>query len=350
MLRHKALAYFALLAAVFIWGVNFVVVKEATKAWSGQEFTFLAARFWLACLVFGSFLIFRHGSITKVFAFSRPMLLRTALVGGVLAVGYGFQTCYLAQENSGAVSAAFLTSTTVLWAPLLARLFRQKVYVATIIGAVVAMVGIVCMEWQTATWKSGWGNWLALFAAIAFAVEILLVSRFAPKHQSMQWTTVCCFCVAIIMTVTAASREGWAWPEGHGASRVFAVVFTGLLATAVALGLQNWAQAQEINEVKVIDGPRAAIISTLEPVFTTLAVGLLILLGLQGRYPDDPTLPAVGCFLILAGTLISEFAAAKRGQQREAPDAAQDSGTRQPKWAAPSAALRAAEDLQDVTK
>jgi hypothetical protein len=116
------------------------------------------------------------------------------------------------------------------------------------------------------------------------------------------------------------------------------------------LGLQNWAQAQEINEVKVIDGPRAAIISTLEPVFTTLAVGLLILLGLQGRYPDDPTLPAVGCFLILAGTLISEFAAAKRGQQREAPDAAQDSGTRQPKWAAPSAALRAAEDLQDVTK
>jgi drug/metabolite transporter (DMT)-like permease len=211
------------------------------------------------------------------------------------------------------------------------------------------MVGIVCMEWQTATWKSGWGNWLALFAAIAFAVEILLVSRFAPKHQSVQWTTVCCFCVAIIMSVTAASREDWGWAEGHGASRIFAVVFTGLFATAVALGLQNWAQAQEIDDVKIIDGPRAAIIGTLEPVFTTLTVGVLILLGFQGRYPDDPTLPAVGCFLILAGTLVSELAAAKRGQQEES-DAAQNGDTVQPPRAVHSRALRTAEDFQEVTK
>jgi drug/metabolite transporter (DMT)-like permease len=350
MLRNRALAYFALLAAVFIWGVNFVVVKEATKAWRGQEFTFLAARFWLACLVFGSFLIFRNRSITKAFAIGRSQLLQTALVGGVLAVGYAFQTWYLAQESSGAVSAAFLTSTTVLWAPLLARLFRQKVYRATVVGAVVAMVGIVCIEWQSATWKSGWANWLALLAAIAFAVEILLVSRFAPKDQSIQWTTVCCFCVAIIMSVTAASREGWSWPEGQGTPRVFAVVFTGLFATAVALGLQNWAQAQEIDEVKIVDGPRAAIIGTLEPVFTTLAVGALILLGLQGRYPDDPTLPAVGCFLILAGTLVSEFAAAKRGQREAAADAARDDGARQPRWVAPSGALQAAEEFQDIAK
>jgi drug/metabolite transporter (DMT)-like permease len=349
MLRHRALAYFALLAAVFIWGVNFVVVKEATKAWSGQEFTFLAARFWLACFVFGSFLIFRHRSVTKIFALSRPLLLRTALVGGVLAVGYGFQTWYLAQEGSGAVSAAFLTSTTVLWAPLLARLFRQKVYPSTLVGAVVAMFGIICMEWHTVTWKSGWGNWLALFAAAAFAIEILLVSRFAPKLQSVQWTTACCFCVAIIMTVTAVSQEGWSWPEGQGDSRIFAVVFTGLFATAIALGLQNWAQAQEINEVKIIDGPRAAIIATLEPVFTTLAVGALILLGFQGRYPDDPILPAVGCFLILVGTLISEFAAAKRGQQEEA-DAKQDSDARHPQWPASASARRVAEGFQDVTE
>lgn len=317
MLRHRSLAYFALLAAVFIWGVNFVVVKEATRAWKEQEFTFLAARFWLACFVYGSFLIFRHRSLTRAFPVGRPLLFQAVVVGSVLAVGYGAQTWYLAQESSGAVSAAFLTSTTVLWAPLLAYLLRQKVHLATVVGAVVAMVGIVCMEWQTSTWKSGWGNWLALFAAIAFAVEILLVSRFAPKDSSLQWTTVCCLCVALIMTVIAISREDWSWPEGQALPRVFAVVFTGVFATAVALGLQNWAQAQEIDNAKIIDGPRAAIIATLEPVFTTLAVGALILLGLQGRYPDDPTLPAVGCFLILAGTLVSEVAAAKRGQQED---------------------------------
>lgn len=315
MLRHRALAYFALLTAVFIWGVNFVVVKEATKAWEGQEFTFLAARFWLACLIYGAFLIVRHRSPTRTFSLTGSMLLPAALVGAVLAAGYGFQTWYLAQASSGAVSAAFLTSTTVLWAPLLAFLLRQRVYATTLIGAVVAMVGIVFMEWSTANWKTGWGNWLALLAAVAFAIEMLLVARFAPKDKSIQWTTVSCFCVALIMTAIALAREGWHWPAEKSASRLFAVAFTGVFATAVALGLQNWAQAQEIDHVKIIDGPRAAIVATLEPVFTTLTMGALILLGLQERDSNDPTLPAVGCFLILVGTLVSEFAAAKRTQK-----------------------------------
>ena len=64
MLRHRALTYFALLFAVFIWGVNFVVVEGAIKEiWQRQEFTFLAARFWLACIVYGMILIARHRSL-----------------------------------------------------------------------------------------------------------------------------------------------------------------------------------------------------------------------------------------------------------------------------------------------
>lgn len=133
---------------------------------------------------------------------------------------------------------------------------------------------------------------------------------------------VSCLSAALIMSALAIPHWSWEWPEGQAASRVFSVAFTGVFATAVALGLQNWAQAQRIDNVRIIDGPRAAIISTLEPVFTTLMVGALILLGLQGRYPDDPLLPAVGCFLILVGTLTSEFAAAKRNQVAEGAAAA----------------------------
>ena len=65
MLRLRALAYFALLAAVFIWGVNFVVVKEAVKSWKDQEFTFLAARFWLACIAYGAVLISATGQLRE---------------------------------------------------------------------------------------------------------------------------------------------------------------------------------------------------------------------------------------------------------------------------------------------
>jgi drug/metabolite transporter (DMT)-like permease len=107
------------------------------------------------------------------------------------------------------------------------------------------------------------------------------------------------------MTTIAIVRERWDWPYALTADRIFAVVFTGTIATAVALGLQNWAQAQEIGTSKVIDGPRAAVISTLEPVFATLTSGFVL-----HHVPHGPA--AVGCLFILFGTLVSELAAAKR--------------------------------------
>ena len=318
-MRHRALAYFALLLAVFIWGINFLVVKEGIEAWEKQKFTFLAARFWLACLVYTVVLTARHKSPIKAFSLNRAVVLQASLVGVVLAAGYGFQTWYLASR--GPVSAAFLTSTTVLWAPLIAVLFRQKVHRTTIIGALVALIGIVLMEWKPNLWAFNLVDFFALFAAIAFAIEILLVSRFAPEDKSIQWTTISCLSVAFLMTILALFLDDWNWSKGQAAWRISAVIFTGIFATAIALGLQNWAQAQQIDNRKIIDGPRAAIIATLEPVFTTLAVGVLILIGLQKQDPNDSyALPVVGCSLILIGTLVSELAAAKRSQKQEKPD------------------------------
>ena len=318
MLRRRALAYFALLLAVFIWGVNFLVVKQGIDAWDKQKFTFLASRFWLACLVYAILLSTRHRSPLGAFNLRKAMYFQAGLVGVVLAAGYGFQTWYL-QERSP-VNASFLTSTTVLWAPLIAVLFRQKVYRTTIIGALVALIGIVLIEWQPQALGFDRTSFFALFAAIAFAVEILLVSRFAPPDKSLQWTTISCFSVALIMTLLALLLDNWNWSREQAMGRVSAVVFTGIFATAVALGLQNWAQAQEIDKVKIIDGPRAAILATLEPVFTTLAVGVLIVIGLRPADPADSSLPsfipALGCLLILIGTLVSELTAAMRSQNQ----------------------------------
>lgn len=315
MLRRRALAYSALLIAVFIWGISFVIVKEGVSAWEGQKFTFLAARFWLACIIYGIVLIARRGLSIKALQLDVRMIFRASLVGLVLALGYGLQTWYLIEGS--AVRAAFLTSTTVLWAPILALILRQRIYPATLFGAVAAMAGILLLEWENISFNTDLTHWFALLAAIAFAVELLLVSRYAPKEASVQWTMVSCLSVALFMTALAVLRETWEWPAGQVIQRISAVIFTGIFATAVALGLQNWAQAQEINNVKIIDGPRAAIIATLEPVFTTLLVGTLTLLGLQMRDQSDPTLPAIGCSLILTGALISEIAAAKRAQYRD---------------------------------
>ncbi len=312
-LRRRALAYFALVLAVFIWGINFVVVQNGINAWGARKFSFLAARFWIACIAYGAILIVRHGSLAKAFTLNRASVFQASLVGLLLACGYGFQTWYLADHS--AVNAAFLTSTTVLWAPLLAALFGQRVFLTTIAGAIIALAGIGLLQLQNfQLWPLNWVHSFAILAAVFFAGEILLVSRFAPAGKAIQWTAVSCLTVAVLMTGLAIFREDWNFPAHQGASRAFAVVFTGIFATAVALGLQNWAQAQKIDHTRIIDGPRAAIISSLEPVFTTAFVLFLVLLGLAPADLFKTTYPAIGCFLILIGTLVSELAAAKRAQ------------------------------------
>ena len=314
-LRRRALAYFALVLAVFIWGINFVVVQNGIEAWGERKFTFLAVRFWIACITYAAVLIIRYGSLPQAFALDRATIVNASLVGLVLAGGYGFQTWYLADHS--AVNAAFLTSTTVLWAPLLAALSRLRVSVTTITGAIVALAGIALIQLQDFhLFPLSLIHWFAIVAAIFFAVEILLVSRFAPGDKAIQWTAVSCLTVAVLMTTLAILREDWSWNADHAVSRILAVVFTGVFATAVALGLQNWAQAQEIDHHKIIDGPRAAIISSLEPVFTTSFTLLLALLGLASAELFTKPYAAIGCFLILLGTLVSEFAAARRAQMR----------------------------------
>jgi drug/metabolite transporter (DMT)-like permease len=338
MLRSRALAYFALVLATFIWGINFIVVKQGIDAWGGQKFAFLAARFWLAFLVFAIIVCVRFVNARRKASDSsllpeRRVKYQALLVGVVLAVGYGSQTWYL--QVRSAVSASFLTSTTVLWAALIAKfVLRERVSRSTMIGALIAFTGIILIEAPVGSWQFEWVSFFGLLAAVAFAVEILLVSRFAPVDQSMQWTMISCFSVALLMSIVALVANWQIWTHGprdseeilstslrtifttvKTPSMMFAVIFTGIFATAVALGLQNWAQAQRIGDQRIIDGPRAAILSTLEPVFTTLAAGILILLNL--KTPKPPALVALGCFLILCGTLLSELAAAKHRQKTE---------------------------------
>jgi len=315
MLRRRAIAYFALLTAVFIWGLNFVIVKKGIDAWNDQTFLFLAARFWVAVIVYRLIMSLKSKSPPKE-EWNRNKRWKAALVGIILAGGYGLQTRYLAADRNSAVGAAFLTSTTVLWAPFLARLaFKQRVLAATWAGAILAMTGIVLMEVPVSIHSAKW-TLVGVAAAICFAVEILLVSKYAPtdKFESLRWTMVSCFAVAAIMTILAVIRGNWSWSNGW--IRVFAVLFTGTVATALALFLQNWAQAQEVDHTKIIDAPRVAIIAALEPVFTTLAVGILLLFGMQVSISPLKVLPTVGCFFILLGTLISEIAAAKHAQKQ----------------------------------
>jgi drug/metabolite transporter (DMT)-like permease len=74
---------------------------------------------------------------------------------------------------------------------------------------------------------------------------------------------------------------------------VFAIVVTGLLATALAFTVQAWAQ-------RYTSSARTALIYMLEPVFAWLTSYLLVREGLSRR-------AAIGAALIMAGVLFVEL-------------------------------------------
>ena len=72
--------------------------------------------------------------------------------------------------------------------------------------------------------------------------------------------------VAGILAVAAAPIEGIRWHASAMSNG--AVVYTGIMATTVALSIQIWGQART-------SAVRAALIFSLEPVFATIFASLL---------------------------------------------------------------------------
>jgi drug/metabolite transporter (DMT)-like permease len=134
------------------------------------------------------------------------------------------------------------------------------------------------------------GDVLTLLCAIAFAGHIVTLGHFSAK---MRFETLSVFQV-ITAALLAGSLFWWVeptrvvWRPGV----VFAIVVTGLLATAWAFTVQAWAQ-------QYTTSTRTALIYMLEPVIAWLTSYISVGEGLTRR-------AAAGAALILGGILLVE--------------------------------------------
>jgi drug/metabolite transporter (DMT)-like permease len=280
-LRLKAEAALAL--NTIIWGSTFVVVKGALANIS--PILFLALRFSLA-------------TVALLVVLRRPLARRSVtageiraglLVGLFLFAGYFFQTIGL--EFTSAPKSAFLTATSSVMVPLLARLvYRSRPQRSEVLGLLAATTGMGLMTLEGPLGSVNRGDLLTLCCAVAYAGHIVTLGHFSEK---MSFGTLSVFQVG-----TAALLAGslfWWGESPHLAWRpevVLAILATGLLATALAFAVQTWAQ-------QYTTSTRTALIYMLEPVFAWLTSYLLVGEGLSVR-------AAVGAALILGGVLVVE--------------------------------------------
>lgn len=242
--REGAWATVGLVVATVFWGSTFVVVKDAIA--SVPPFEFLAIRFAVATLA--------------LWLFWRPRvrhLLGPAplLVGGALAAAFGLQTWGLVY--TGATNAAFITGLYVVFTPLLgAVLLRRLPGVRIVVAVALATAGLGLLTLRASVGFT-LGDLLVLLCAAAWAVQIVLLGRFAPTSD-VRTLAVGQLAVATMIFAALVPTDALVAPSGTGVW--FAVGLTALGATAFGFAVQTWAQRH-------LSANRTAVVLTMEPVF-----------------------------------------------------------------------------------
>jgi drug/metabolite transporter (DMT)-like permease len=283
--RRRA-AEAALVLNTIVWGATFVLVKSALLHVS--PLLFLALRFSLATLALLA--MFRGVAWpTGEGRRSWRAVGAGALAGVFLFSGYLLQT--LGLRLTTAPRSAFLTGLTSIAVPLLAALvYRVRPQISEVAGVVVATAGLGLMTLKGAAGSMSLGDLLTLLCAFGFAAYIVTLGHFTG-HMSFELLSVAQVGVAALLSLSLF----W-WVESPRVewrpAVVWAILITGLLATALAFTIQAWAQ-------QYTGSTRTALIYMLEPVVAWITSYCIAGEGLSGR-------AAAGAALILGGVVLVE--------------------------------------------
>jgi drug/metabolite transporter (DMT)-like permease len=268
----------ALILVTAVWGVTFVQVKDAVELY--PLLAFLAVRYAIATVALAPPALVRVGSL------GRDGLIAGGILGLLISLGIGLQTAGL--ERTTVTNAGFITGLYVLFTPLLGLvLFRTRIPRELWLAVGLAIVGLAMLSGVPE--GSATGDLLVLASAVAQALQIVMVERYARRYDvfALTFVQVAAACItfgalALALGDLSVPRGGTVWA---------ALIVTGLFAVAFGLLVQVWAQRR-------VSATRIAIIFSLETVFA----------GLAGYLFAGDRIGAIGlagCAVIFAGIVIA---------------------------------------------
>jgi drug/metabolite transporter (DMT)-like permease len=277
--RTSLLATAALLATTAAWGSTFFMIKDLLDRVPTLDF--LAVRFLIAGAVM---LLVAHRAVRSLSRESRRHALVLGLLYGVAQI---LQTAGLA--HTAASVSGFITGMYVVATPLFAAVILRTRVTATTWGAVaLATVGLGVLTLDGLS--MGYGEALTLVASLIYALHIVGLGAWSNPAEALGMSVVQLLVIAVVCLV-ATAPDGVVLPEtGRDWA---AVVYMALVAGALALLAQTWAQAH-------LAPTRTAIVMSTEPVFAAFFAVLLGGEGVTGRM-------VLGGLLVLTAMLAVEL-------------------------------------------
>ena len=255
--RSRRVATLLLVGITAIWGSTFFLIRNVVLELSPTDF--LAVRFTIA-------------AVAMLTVFWRPML---ALNKREIQVGVGLGFLYAVAQilqtvglaHTEASRSGFITGTYVVLTPILtAVLLREHIPRSTWVAVLMAMAGLATLSLNGFGFGFGFGESVTLIAAAFYALHIIGLGRHSSPANAAGLSVVQMIVIAVV-SLAAATPGGIELPKGAGAWA--SVLYMALMAGAVAIWAQTWAQSH-------LTATRAAIVMTLEPVF---AAGFAVALG-----------------------------------------------------------------------
>lgn len=248
----RSRAILALLAASFVFGATFVVVKSAVERI--PPISFVAWRFLLGALLLSVFAVPRGNKIW----------LHGTISGVALFGGYALQTTGLAQTSAS--NSALITGLYVVITPFLVSVFARRTPSWWSVGAAaLSFIGLTLLT-DTDGFNLEQGDLLTLGCALSFALHIVALSRFARHHPVVPFTTVQLAVTSVLAFALSLILEVQSIPDP---SVWGALLLTGLGASAGCFVLQIWAQ-------RVVGATTTAVVLAAEPAFAVATAWIVL--------------------------------------------------------------------------
>ncbi len=258
MPSRKVLASLALLGMAAAWGSTFYLIHDLLDRVPVADF--LAVRFAIASV---AMVLVAPRAIPRLSAEKRR---HAVVLGSLYGVAQILQTTGLA--HTPASVSGFITGLYVVLTPVLAALLlHTRIGRATWAAVALAVAGIGVLT--LSGFSIGFGEAITLVAAVGYALHIVGLGHWSTAADALGMSILQIIVITAICGV-AAVPGGIELPS-TGADW-FSVAYMALIAGALAMLGQTWAQSQ-------LDSTRSAIIMSMEPVF---AAFFAVILGGEG--------------------------------------------------------------------
>ena len=296
IMKNKTAGTIGLLLATVIWG--FAFIAQSVGMDHIGPFTFQSVRCALAVafLFPFSFLTDRKSSSfsASINKWKDPTLWKAGCICGcALFAAASLQQVGLVSTDAG--KAGFITAMYIVLVPILGLFWGQKPSAGAIVSVLLAVVGLYLLSCMGSSGINS-GDLLIMGCALAFAVQIRCIDRFAGSIDGIRLNCVQSLVVTVLsipfalLTETIDFSQIWACRSS--------LLFAGVLSMGVAYSLQIIGQ-------KHLEPTPASLIMSLESVFAVLG-GWLIL------HETMTFWEIIGCCLVFCAVILCQLPSRKK--------------------------------------